>query len=938
MKDDATLQQEPPTVEPGTPGFRYAAFLSYSTDPDYALARDLERFLESFHKQIRQLPDGTAPRPLSVCRDGSDFSIASIRSTADGEAGENRIRDTIRHYLEQSEFLIVLCSMHSARSEYVAFEIDWFLKHRPDNILLVVTEGSPERDASVFAPSLQAAGRNRAIFFDLRGWRKEQRGLPLVRNFEDARVNLASHLLGFTEGEVLPVWQREERERGAKRGRVAAAVAGALGTLLIAAVSLLVRTVLQNRELRSDLFIRESSETMADDAARAVKLALDAGEARNTASARGQLLRALAPLTNIERILPVHRSEAPAVAFAPDGAEVYSIAADYSFAVTGAPTFERFARWMLPHERAATLQLTSGTNPLPFGGATDLAVSGNAIVIGTQHGHVLFIRARGTDTPNVFQDFSQDAPVLAIAASAERAIAADDAGFVTLYRRTPTGYVLDRRWRAHRGSVYDVAIGPALIATTGGDGVAKLWRFDGSLDTTIQYRPNGGGAFTVLAFAPNGHELALGGYFGDLQLYDVDAMRRETVDSLLKDRVRCLAYHPSGHLLAACSGNELVLFDVRKRARRRVLVGHTRPAIAAFQQVSAAAFAPDGRTLVTTGEDGRLFARDITLHEFDSTFFNITTAVARPAIASVLAHFDRDVILVGQSGDGALTLRDDTTLFRFDLSSASLDPIWRSDSARITATAMLGDSVAAGGADGAVRLIDPRSGRVTSRITPTRDSIEFIDVSSNRKTLIATTTNRDVIRAEASDTTGLRVRDVSTSNGQIYGIALSPDARYLTLSSDGTHTLQRIGLQSRDTLNIEWRQQFPASQIVVDAQGVLRATATTGGEITFYRSTRSGVPEPRPASHAHDHAIKTARLVEPLDLLVTMDERRLCLWETSSATLLACIDEDEGYSLTSLIVDRNAENVFYLSAKRFLYRVPLRYGAWKSIAKRIIAL
>ena len=48
----------------GLSGFLYDAFISYATDPDYLLVRELEIFLETFHDT--PTPSGIELRPLSI--------------------------------------------------------------------------------------------------------------------------------------------------------------------------------------------------------------------------------------------------------------------------------------------------------------------------------------------------------------------------------------------------------------------------------------------------------------------------------------------------------------------------------------------------------------------------------------------------------------------------------------------------------------------------------------------------------------------------------------------------------------------------------------------------------------------------------------------------------------------------------------------------------
>lgn len=199
-------------------GNEYDAFLSYSTDPDYLLARDLEGFLGRFHEL--PMPDGSALRQLRIWRDETG------RPPPGSPLGDD-IRSILTSSLERCRFLVVLWSARSAGSSWMKFEVEWFLAHRgPGSVLLGVTDSlDPSQSAELlFSPEIVRAGLHRRPWHDLRGFRKEALAAAVkVRDYEDARVAIAADLYGLVPAEIQPIWWqnkvREQRERADREER-----------------------------------------------------------------------------------------------------------------------------------------------------------------------------------------------------------------------------------------------------------------------------------------------------------------------------------------------------------------------------------------------------------------------------------------------------------------------------------------------------------------------------------------------------------------------------------------------------------------------------------------------------------------------------------------------------------------------------------------------
>ena len=185
--------------------FRYRAFLSYSHS-DEAVATRLHRALESYVLPRNVQKAHALPRRLiPIFRDVDELAAASGLTT--------RLQDA----LDQSQWLIVLCSPAAAQSKYVNSEIEYFLqKHGASRILCALVQGEP---AECFPPAIKAL-KEEPLAADFRPG----------KDFELSKLKLIAALagVGFTE-----LRNREAQRRKRQQLMAASLVAGlALGALL----------------------------------------------------------------------------------------------------------------------------------------------------------------------------------------------------------------------------------------------------------------------------------------------------------------------------------------------------------------------------------------------------------------------------------------------------------------------------------------------------------------------------------------------------------------------------------------------------------------------------------------------------------------------------------------------------------------------------------
>lgn len=113
--------------------YKYKAFISYNhNERDSRVAQALHKRIETYVIP-RNLRKNGKKKPGRVFRDEEELSASS---------------DLSRHIevaLDESEFLVVICSPNAKESRWVSKEIAYFLKHHEQaKVLTVLTDGSRE--------------------------------------------------------------------------------------------------------------------------------------------------------------------------------------------------------------------------------------------------------------------------------------------------------------------------------------------------------------------------------------------------------------------------------------------------------------------------------------------------------------------------------------------------------------------------------------------------------------------------------------------------------------------------------------------------------------------------------------------------------------------------------------------------------------------------
>ena len=191
----------------------YCAFISYN-HADEAVARWLQRSLESYRipRHLLDKLQRASNRLGKVCRDREDL------------ASSGDLTATIQAALDQSEFLLVLCSPAASQSAYVKQEIDYFLTHRSrSQVLCLVVGGEPDE----VIPARLLEDRHEPLAADLR---------PAGDGRTNARLKLIAGLLDVGFDDLKMREALRQRRRWIIAGCSSFALTLAMGVLTVTAI------------------------------------------------------------------------------------------------------------------------------------------------------------------------------------------------------------------------------------------------------------------------------------------------------------------------------------------------------------------------------------------------------------------------------------------------------------------------------------------------------------------------------------------------------------------------------------------------------------------------------------------------------------------------------------------------------------------------------
>ena len=221
----------------------YKAFISYRHLPlDIRMAKKLQRRVERF----------VIPKTL---RKNGEKKIGQVFRDQDELPISSDLSSEIENALDHSEYLVVICTPETQKSQWVLREITYFLEHHDrDHILTVLADGRPEESfPDVLTKVLDAEGRVIKETEPLAANIVAESEIKRDRLFQTESLRILAALIGCSYDDL---YQREQRYR-IKRFAVSF---GTATVILLGFIGLLLN---RNRLISEELSRSQANESLA---------------------------------------------------------------------------------------------------------------------------------------------------------------------------------------------------------------------------------------------------------------------------------------------------------------------------------------------------------------------------------------------------------------------------------------------------------------------------------------------------------------------------------------------------------------------------------------------------------------------------------------------------------------------------------------------------
>jgi WD40 repeat protein/serine/threonine protein kinase len=475
------------------------------------------------------------------------------------------------------------------------------------------------------------------------------------------------------------------------------------------------------------------------------------------------------------------------VAFSPDGKRIAS--------VSGAHFFDEPALKgdLVVRDVGTGQEIFSHTSIASGFRGVVFSPDGRRIATGNASDLVIWDAATGREEFRLTDRGNRNLPLLSLAyrPDGRRIIAgygqyegSRDVGHAMLWDAA-TDKVLVDRIPGHRASVQSVAFSPdGREVALASEGLVELWNIEATPRQVHQIPCHAGSLVFAVAFSPDGRYLSSGGLDRTLRLWHRTTGKEIRAFFGHEGFVRGLAFSPDSQwLLSASDDRSLKLWEVASGRPLATFHGHQSP-------TKCVAFSPGGQLIVSGGQDHAVKLWLATSSP------QLTFTGHDGGITGLVFSLDGRRIISGAEDPtrGRLVLWDATTGKRLEPSFEGCPKVnW-------VALHPDGRHLATACQDGTVRVWDLETGQsVWWRQGHRATQAANVAYSPDGRWLASTGGNRygypndPSVRGEVKlweAGTGVEIREFPASKGAAFGVAFSPDGRWL--ASGGADGMVRI--------------------------------------------------------------------------------------------------------------------------------------------------
>lgn len=274
--------------------FKYWAFISYS-HKDEKWARWLHKKLETYRGHKKLVGD------INLYGEPIPKRVFPIFRDRDELPGASDLGLQLQKALQQSRFLIIICSPHAAQSKYVNEEIRFFKSLKKEKyVLSLIVAGEPHATESPDTGQQECFPEALKYAVNADGQFSTQRMEPIaadIRKEKDGKQNALLKVLAGILGIGFDALKQRDQERQLRLymmlGAISLSVLLIVSGLAVLAWSQRNEAVFQRTESESREYAALASLTAETDPAEALKHAIRAGELSDHPHSRAALRKAI---------------------------------------------------------------------------------------------------------------------------------------------------------------------------------------------------------------------------------------------------------------------------------------------------------------------------------------------------------------------------------------------------------------------------------------------------------------------------------------------------------------------------------------------------------------------------------------------------------------------------------------------------------------------